>query len=93
MLAAQKVARGGIELRRRTDHLDFIVGSVSKARSTCWSRTVIMHGCSVVLFTMYMLTDVWLKTHCVKQSVRLCTWSNGLFFVVFILHGLISLEL
>ena len=51
---------------------------------------VIMHGCSVVLFTMYMLTDVWLKTHCIKQSVRLCTWSNGLLFVVFILHWLIS---
>ena len=25
---------------------------------------VFMQGCSVDLFTMYMLTDVWLKTLC-----------------------------
>ena len=53
---------------------------------------VFMHGCSVDLFTMYMLTYLWLKTRCVKRLERAlaCTWSNGVLFVVFILHWLIS---
>ena len=40
--------------------------------------SVIMHGCSVALFTNVHADSFWLKTHCIKQSARLCTWSNGI---------------